>query len=281
MHIGLKFDPEGLLPPFDDSLPTDLRVYGERELLERRSLTRATYSTQRFLCVDHSQLGAVIRPIPVANECSLQCEAWSEDLVWYCKQHGLELAKDPDTANAFALVREALVEVIQPYHSLWVAISELAWRCHIVLADHEDYDVSFSDPSIPFSIFISAPAVSVRRSVLRVAENLVHETMHLQLTLFERCCPLVDTTVSWAMYSPWKRQDRPTQGVLHGLYVFCVLRWMWRQFAETARNNTDRNFALRRINDIEKEVSEVRALEESPALTPAGRLFLHHLLRWP
>ena len=167
--------------------------------------------------------------------------------------------------------------MVEPSPFLWSSVSELAWRCHIVLPLNDDYDVSFSDPAIPFSIFVSAPARNDRSSILRVAESLIHETMHLQLTLFEGLCPLVDTASTWSMYSPWKQQKRSAQGVLHGLYVFCVLRWMWRQISQTTRDRTDREFALRRISEIDEEVSAVRALEESPALTEEGRHFLHQL----
>jgi len=197
--------------------------------------------------------------------------------VRYAEEKGLRLASDAAADRTIDLIEAALLEVVEPHPFLWSAVSELAWRCHIVLALDDDYDVSFSDPTIPFSIFVSAPARNDRSSILRVAENLIHETMHLQLTLFEDLSPLVDTASTWSMYSPWKQQERPAQGVLHGLYVFCVLRWMWRKISLTTRNGTDQYFALRRISEIDEEISAVRALEESPALTEEGRRFLHQL----
>jgi HEXXH motif-containing protein len=153
----------------------------------------------------------------------------------------------------------------------------LAWRCHVIIAKRADYDVSFSDPEIPFSIFISVPMQNDRSALLRVAENIVHETMHLQLSLFEGRCPLVDTASTWALHSPWKHQQRPAQGILHGLYVFHVLWWMWQQIAQSTRSASDRTFALGRICDIEREINAVRAVEDSPALTQAGNAFLHRL----
>jgi HEXXH motif-containing protein len=101
--------------------------------------------------------------------------------------------------------------------------------------------------------------------------------MHLQLSLFERCCPLVDAASTWTLHSPWKRERRPAQGILHGLYVFHGLSWLWQQTAELTQNDFDRSFALRRISDIEREITAVRAIEDSPALTPAGNLFLQRL----
>jgi HEXXH motif-containing protein len=46
--------------------------------------------------------------------------------------------------------------------------------------------------------------------------------MHLQLTLIEGLVPLVDNSPT-TTFSPWKHQNRPLQGVVHGLYVFGVL----------------------------------------------------------
>jgi HEXXH motif-containing protein len=207
----------------------------------------------------------------------LRWEASSPELLRYSAQNDLKLAKDLEAYRAARLVKRALLDVIEPIPSLLSAVSELAWNFHVILAPDDDYDVSFSDPAIPFSVFISVPARCERSSILRVAENLTHETMHLQLTLFEGIRPLVDTASSWSMYSPWKQQNRPVQGVLHGLYVFSVLRWMWHELSQTTRNRTDLDFAFRRVSEIDQEISAVRAIEECPALTEAGKYFLRLL----
>ena len=277
MPIGPNIDPAILLPPFESSLPAVLRLSGERALLKYHALTRETYSTAGCLSDSPDNNKVVLKTIPVATGALLICEGRSPELARYCAEHGLRLASDDGADRATSLLEAAVLKVVQPYSFLWSAVSELAWRCHILLSQDDDYDVSFSDPAIPFSVFISAPVRDDRISTLRVAENLVHETMHLQLTLFENLCPLVDTASTWSIYSPWKQQKRPAQGALHGLYVFCILRWMWRQLSQTTRDRTDIDFALRRISEIDEEVSAVRNLEESPALTDAGRHFLHHL----
>jgi HEXXH motif-containing protein len=277
MLTAPKFDPASLLAPFDCSIPTTLRIFGERTLLEHHSLTRDNYSTKSLLSGDISKPGMVLKTIPGGPKLLLHFETQSSELTRYCAQHALSLASDADTALVIDVVEAALSEVIRAHPFLWVAVSELVWRCHIVRAQDQDYDVSFSDPNIPFSVFISSPIRSDRRSILRVAESLIHETMHLQLTLFETCCPLIDTTSSWTMYSPWKQQDRPAQGILHGLYVFHVLRWMWQHVSLTTQNEIDREFARRRIVEINAEIASVRALEKSPALTKSGDLFLRKL----
>jgi hypothetical protein len=277
MLTAPKLDPRRLLPPFEGSLPAALRLHGERELLEFHSLTRESYSTGGFLSGASSNHDDILRTISVGDGLPLHFEAGSLEVTRYCEHHALRLASKADIPSAIDLVQTALTEVIQPIHILWIAVSELVWRCHIIRAQDDDYDVSFSDPSIPFSVFISAPISTDRRSILRVAESLVHETMHLQLTLFETSCPLIDTTSAWSMYSPWKQRARPAQGVLHGLYVFYVLRWMWQQISLTTRDGLEQGVALNRIIEISEEISSVRALMDSPALTESGILFLHEL----
>lgn len=261
----------GLLPPFEDSLPSALRLFGESALFRLHGLNRETYSTERFLSHSSDNRAGTPKAIRINKGNALLCEATSPELLRYCAKHGLKLARDADTGRAIDLIEAAMLEIIAPFPFLQSALSALAWRCHIVLAQSDDYDVSFSDPAIPFSIFVSVPARNDRRSVLRVAENLVHETMHLLLTLFESLTPLVNTTFPWSMYSPWKQQPRSAQGVVHGLYVFCVLRWMWRTISQTGRNQKDRDFALGRVSEINEEIFSVRAVEESPALTQSGK----------
>lgn len=277
MRIAPDLDPTVLLPPFEDWLPVVLRLAGERALLERHFLTRASYSTERFLSDNSLLPDSVLRTIPVGNSSLLHFEAGSSELFHYCAKHGLQLASEGGVMVAAELVQVALSKIIERNRFLTSAVSELVWRCHVVHAQDDNYDVSFSDPSIPFSIFISAPVRNDQRSILRVAESLVHETMHLQLTLFEAFCPLVDTASAWTMYSPWKRQERPAQGILHGLYVFHVLRWMWHQFSLTTHNEIDRNFSFRRIQEIDDEILSVRDFEKSPVLTESGNKLLQKL----
>lgn len=115
-----------------------------------------------------------------------------------------------------------------------------------------DHDVSHSTPELPFSIFVSIPEKDERDASLRVAESLIHESMHLQLTLVNSIEPLaVDDRASG--YSPWKDEVRPVAGLLHGLYVFAVIhqalgiltdvRSEWRQYCRKRRRTIEREIA--------------------------------------
>jgi hypothetical protein len=274
-------DTASLLPPFEASLSAALRTAGERGLFDLRALSRENYSTQGFLFGLPDSAESALGSIPIGGGDRLIFESLSAELTRYCSDRGLTLASGADAARAIDLVAVALSTVIQPVPWLWSAVSELAWRCHIVLAPNDDYDVSFSDPAIPFSVFLSVPDQDVPNCALRVAESLIHETMHLQLTLFESLCPLTNADSACSTYSPWKRQDRPAQGVLHGLYVFSVLRWVWLRVSQDTRCRSEREFALRRVSEIDEEISAARAVVESPALTEAGKQFLRSLYNAP
>ena len=277
MPIAPNLDPANLLPKSESRLPASLRLSGERALLRFHDLTRETYTTERFLSDLPTADTLLLKAIPVEKDRLLRCEAASSALVSFCSDREIQLADNVYAEQATTLLEIALFDVIKPLPFLWTAVSELVWCCHVVLAQADDYDVSFSDPGIPFSVFVSASAQHDRLAVLRVAENLVHEAMHLQLTLFEDLCPLIHRDSRWSMYSPWKQEQRPAQGILHGLYVFYVLRWMWLENSRVTYRSSDRDFALRRIMDIDGEIDAVRALEDSPALTEAGKRFLQEL----
>jgi HEXXH motif-containing protein len=116
---------------------------------------------------------------------------------------------------------QAATDLIANVHGLREAIGAVVKSIHLLVAEPE-YDISYSSPAIPFSIFVSVPRADERNAVVRLAEAIIHEAMHLQLTLIEAIVPLISGSPTTA-FSPWKHEDRPIQGVLHGLYVFGVI----------------------------------------------------------
>lgn len=92
----------------------------------------------------------------------------------------------------------------------------------VLLKAQPAFDISHSEPRWPQTIFISTPYRRGEVSALRAVENVVHEAMHLQLTILEQSRPLVADR-SDQIASPWREEIRSLQGVLHGLYVFrCI-----------------------------------------------------------
>jgi hypothetical protein len=171
-------------------------------------------------------------------------------------------------------------EVVQSFaHALrWLeppagapeAIASLVRTIHLIASTGPGYDCSHSDPALPFSIFVSVP-LGERDEALRLAESILHEAMHLQLSLIERYAPVVGEKKRKG-YSPWQRRLRPVSGVVHGLYVFgCILRWLTTLSNSARVKPEDRRYVDRRRVEIAREIEQIAELPTSPALTSFGR----------
>jgi len=103
-----------------------------------------------------------------------------------------------------------------------------------------------------------------------LAESIVHEALHLQLTLVESIEPLVaESPAGVLVFSPWKNELRSFHGFIHGVYVFANLRCFWKKVATDSPELS--SFALTRIGVIDRELGAARQLEVSPLLTTMGR----------
>jgi HEXXH motif-containing protein len=127
------------------------------------------------------------------------------------------------------------------------------------------YDVSHSDPELPFSVFLSLPQPGETDARLRVAEALLHEAMHLQLTMIEHWIPLISNDVQCG-YSPWKHELRPVGGLLHGLYVFAVIHQLFDLLVRV--RGEFRGYSDARRSAIEYEVGVLP--ENMKGLSPIG-----------
>lgn len=94
------------------------------------------------------------------------------------------------------------------------------------------------------SELLGAVFVTMHDDPLLVGEQLVHELSHTRLF----CVQMLDDLLleatpndSWTdarYYSPWRRDPRPLNGVLHGVFVFGAVAEYWRchlERSETAR----------------------------------------------
>lgn len=136
---------------------------------------------------------------------------------------GLDLCSAEELADgkSFKVISSAL-DMINKVQSLGDCIHSLVRSLHVLRPQDPSVDVSFSEPALPFSIFVSVPNIHSDQIAMRVAESIVHEAMHLLLSLVERSIPLV-TTHEKKHYSPWRNQLREAGGLLHGMYVFRVI----------------------------------------------------------
>lgn len=195
------------------------------------------------------------------------------------KDFGLDFAnKEEITLRTKECIEEAINQYIYLCPDLYSSIESFVSIIHIVKAENDDYDISFTDPEIPHSIFISVPKMKNTKSVLRVAESIVHETMHLQLTLLEKIIPMVTSGDSPSTYySPWKGPNRQARGLLHAIYVFKTILDFWKKVIDSTDDATVHAFAKVRCEEIEQQLKETSNFAGSSDLTIEGRQFIKRI----
>ena len=170
------------------------------------------------------------------------------------------------------------IDLLRYVPTLQFTVASLVRVCHLLKPRNDDYDISYSDPQLPFSIFVSVPQRRRPDDSLRVIESIVHEAMHLQLTLIERALPLVGD-VELVHFSPWKNERRPTRGILHALYVFRVIDWFLHELHEhRSQLDSERSHIASRRKEISWQIRELGAFQDSPALAPWGSDFARKLI---
>ena len=201
----------------------------------------------------------------------MNVEVLPEEIADIWRTQGLRFATASESGDVgFLAVLAKSLDLIRLAPPLFGTVAGICRSLHVLLAPDRDFDLSFSDPRLPFSVFVSCPPVGEQDRVERLAENLVHEALHLQLSLVETVEPLViDLPEEEPVFSPWKGEGRTVRGLLHAVYVFGNLRCFWKRIAATVSGSS--SFANRRIETIEYEMAQALHLAESRSLTPAGR----------
>ena len=160
--------------------------------------------------------------------------------------------------------------------TVWPTVCQLVRALHVIDPGDNDIDVSFSDPSVPFSVFVSVPPRRSETVILRIAEAILHESMHLHLTLISRILPLVQPE-GRMQYSPWRGEERDSEGILQALYVFSVIRSFLTLLLTTRSKEAD-DHVSDRIEQIERQIGQARSFRECDELTPEGAALVTRLL---
>ena len=225
----LDTDTEPWLP----SLTTSLVEQAEREQLAPIGLSLPTYGTQRIIARDPAAPRNLLAQIPLRDGRSLLIEELCSDTHFDYKKRGLPLVSRQNYGPPIAdKIAEALA-ALRGLPSLEISVLALIRSVHLLNVDNDSFDVSHSDPEIPLSVFLSVPNLTTPDVVLRVLESLVHEAMHLQLSLIERVTalaprypPMSPLPVEERASSP--HRSSPWQLCLHrdcmGLTLACYLR---------------------------------------------------------
>lgn len=246
------------------------------ETLHRRSgITMLDYGTVRVLTGKRNAPRHITTRLPLYpnkdDTPSVLTEILPRDYQRHYQDMGLRFCTPGETRDPAVIdcLQEA-VHLLRHIPTLQTTVATLVKICHVLKSVDDDYDVSHSDPRIPFSIFVSVPRKRRPNDTLRVIESIVHEAMHLQLTLVERVLPLVRRPGS-TWFSPWRNTCRSPQGVLHALYVFRVIdRFFERLQALSILPGAAAAYMDFRREEILRQVDEIRTFEACSALTTWG-----------
>lgn len=237
---------------------------GRYELLEDNYTTASVISNRTITPV-------AILPIP--NFSTLKLEFLCETHARLFKRQEVRQI-DIDQFNAPDIIKRVSValHLIAISPQLLGAVETLAKSIHIIQAE-PGFDVSFTDPALPFSIFISIPADN-NYPDFRLAEAIIHESMHLQLSIIEKeICLIQDDRPQH--YSPWKKMLRPASGIMHALYVFTAIK----QWLDILANTSDEHkYARYRIGEIQEEISLLDCKSCYTSLSESGKVLFDNMI---
>ena len=265
---------------WDSDAVDALSKWSEHDLLNPRGLTLRTYSTVKMLTAnpnahaDRFHKTVSVRDVQFAIE-ELPVKFWH-----LATAQGVRPSSviERDLRSIYPVLKDALDTIRLNMPGLFASIKCLL-RSLLLLESHDpDYDVSFTLPQLPHSIFVSVPDATDRCCVPRVAEAIVHEVLHLQLALIERQCPLVRQDVPVEVtYAPWCGEERPLSGVVHGLFVFRGIEHLWCSFL-WGMNRATREFAMARTEEVRQQRDLVQRPEAFNSLTAFGRRVFQRLI---
>jgi HEXXH motif-containing protein len=192
-------------------------------------------------------------------------------------EHGLTPIPPADLIASSAVIKlDAALQVLGKIQPVSICIDTLVRGIQVIGSDDDEIDVSFSHPDLPATIFVSVCSDMSEVSNLRVAESILHEVMHLKLTLIEHVVPLAKSDADNLYFSPWRDEKRPACGVLHGLFVFTAILDFFHKSCALSTEAADHiNF---RKETIEAEIGSLKHFYLCPDLTPDGATLVRSLL---
>ena len=192
-------------------------------------------------------------------------------------------------------IETRLARALRLTHLAWPAAYRLILdRTALIVPVHEPGLVSYSLAARPGVSFINVH----RKSTLRLADDLLHETAHHLLHDVQETADLLlpgsETEEVQAFDSPWRGTRRPLHGILHGTYTFLFRAELFARLLLAGDRSPRlvgpllgaRGMAFLR-RELRRELSMIgRALKEldqasrSGLLTPAGRALVRSLRAW-
>ena len=205
-----------------------------------------------------------------------------DSLQSFYEEHGLEPASESEEISNGSLAKlQSAIGVFDLLEPVKNCISTLVKSIQVLKQVDIEIDTSYSHPKIPFSVFVSVCEDDSILSNLRVAESILHEAMHLKLTLIESVVELVKPDTGNFFYSPWREEKRPAQGILHGLFVFTAIREFYLGIANLYQDNIKVvRFLKFRIEDINNEIRTLKDFDCNEDLSDNGKIIVANLLKY-
>jgi hypothetical protein len=266
-------------------LTADLAARGWESLQRDLGLTPDTYGTERVLS---RNLAASREIITYLKTCSSTCPTAPtisiEELTPACaaqyQKQGVTFYTPDEILHSPVLssIEEALA-IIAQVPSLMRTVATLVRSLHVIKPADEDHDVSFSEPHVPFSIFVSVPEKRIANDALRVAEAIVHEAMHLELTLVEETVDLAVASRK-EFFSPWRREYRTLHGVLHALFAFRVIERSLERLSFIQIYSPGMLAHIQaRCDEIDLQIRRIRSFKDCSDLTRVGGCLVRKLIQ--
>ena len=272
--------------PWFPGLAEPLARVAWNQLARDVGITQASYGTARLLRRNPSEARLIVARCGAgpnrgadADGGGIPVEILPDDLARQVAGHGVRFLETNRVVGTVAPQLEEALSLLNLVPTVWPTVSTLVGSLHIIDPGGDETDVSFSDPAVPFSVFISVPPTWSEVAALRVAEAVLHEAMHLQLTLVERVVPLVLPN-SGLYYSPWRDEQRNSVGILQALYVFGVIRSFLRAIP-VQQSSPAGDHVVNRIAQIDSQIEQVQRFRECDELTPDGAALVGWLIDMP
>jgi hypothetical protein len=267
--------------PLWETTVTQILVHQKWEDLKKGHLQNPSdYSTARSISGANIPLEG---RLPITNEFKSQIIFLENPSPKYLgdfyNEHGLcpctesELTLD-DSMTKLKSAMEVF-DLVEPASQFF---KMLVRSVQVLKQEDPEIDMSYSHPLIPFSIFISVCPDNSMVSSLRVAESILHESMHLKLSLIENVIPMVKANTGNLYYSPWREEKRPAQGLLHGLFVFRAIFDFFTTLNARLDSDIAVDYIIFRKEQIMNEMLHLKDFHLCPDLTADGAILTKNLL---
>lgn len=266
---------QGSSPLLNNTLIYDLVAMRWDDLIENSNIKSPDkYSTANILLNEDFALPELQE---IANGIFIEIPDFCRLSSFY-KDHGLiPVSKhECDVINAIEQLKKAFDFLC--YENACRENIESLIKCVQVLKQPEpEFDISYSHPKVPFTIFVSIGYERSKNDMIRLAESILHETMHLKLTIIEHFCPLVNDN-KHHFFSPWRDEERPVQGVLHGMYVFKTILDFYESVLPRIQDIEQYDFIDWRIEAIKSELKTLKSFPSNEGLSANGAILARNLL---